>query len=290
MGVSISGDDSGRVIASPLARSVAKELGVSLKRVTGSGPGGRIVKDDVEEAAKRPAAVAAISESRSDTVIKNKQMRRTIAKRLLASSQEIPVFYLTASFDMQGFVDLRKQLKAQLPDVKVSYNDILIKAVAAALRKHPEVNAQWSEKAITQKGDIDIGVAVALPDGLITPVVRSADRKTLSQIGGEVRELAGRARDGKLAPEEYTGGTFTVSNLGMFAIDDFTAIINPPEAAILAVGSIQQVPVAKDGELALGWRMKVTMSCDHRVIDGAVGATFLATLRTYVENPYLLLV
>lgn len=273
--------------ASPLARKVASEKGVDLARVQGTGPGGRIVKADVESA---PVGAPASASVREDQVVRNSPMRKTIAKRLLQSHTDIPVFFLTATFDMQGFVDLRKQLKANLPDVKVSYNDILVKAVAKSLTEHPFVNAQWASDAITQMGAVDIGVAVALPAGLITPVVRNADQKSLATIGSEVRELASRAKAGKLAPEEYTGSTFTISNLGMMQIEQFTAIINPPEVAILAVGAIEEVPVAKDGELTTGWRMKVTMSCDHRVIDGAVGAAFLQTLRKYVESPYLLLV
>lgn len=273
--------------ASPLAKKMAADKGIPLARLKGTGPGGRIVAADVEDA---PTGGAVFSEARADEVIRNSPMRKTIAKRLLQSHTDIPVFFLTATFDMQGFVDLRDQLKANLPDVKVSYNDILIKAVARSLVEHPAVNAQWGPDAITRKGAVDIGVAVALDAGLITPVVRSADAKSLAAIGTEVRDLAKRAKAGKLAPEEYTGGTFTISNLGMMQIDHFTAIINPPEAAILAVGAIEQVPVVVDGAITIGWRMKVTMSCDHRVLDGAVGAAFLQTLRRYVENPYLLLV
>jgi pyruvate dehydrogenase E2 component (dihydrolipoamide acetyltransferase) len=274
--------------ASPLARKVADDRGVDLRRIQGSGPGGRIVVADVENAPLRPAV--GTGTVREDRVVKHTQMRRTIAKRLSAVHEEVPVFYLTATFDMQGFVDLRKQLKAQLPDVKVSYNDILLKAVAQALVDHPDVNASWGKNAITQKGSVDIGVAVALDPGLITPVVRNCDQRTLSDIAETVRELAGRAREGALSPEEYSDNTFTVSNLGMMQIEHFTAIINPPASAILAVGAIENVPVVLDGQLTTGWRMKVTMSCDHRVIDGSVGAAFLQSLRKYVENPYLLLV
>jgi pyruvate dehydrogenase E2 component (dihydrolipoamide acetyltransferase) len=283
------GRTKARVAASPLARAVASDLGVDLHRVTGSGPGGRIVRADVDAAAQAPAAAAGPA-PRADQTKRNSPMRKTIAKRLLSSHQDIPTFFLTATFDMQGFVDLRTALKAQLPDVRVSYNDILIKAVARALVDHPEVNASWSADSIVHHGRVDIGVAVAVAGGLITPVVRNADQKPLSVIGGEVRELAGRARKQKLQPDEYTGGTFTISNLGMMEIDHFTAIINPPEAAILAVGRIAEEPVVVDGELIIANRMRVTMTCDHRVIDGAVGATFLQTLRRYVENPYLLLV
>jgi len=277
----------GRVAASPLARKVAADLGVDIQRVQGSGPGGRIVRSDVENA---PRGGTSAGPARADEVVRNSPMRKTIARRLLASHSDIPTFFLTATFDMKGFVDLRTALKAKLPDVRVSYNDILILAVAQSLRAHPNINASWGESDITRHGRIDIGIAVALPDGLITPVVRRADTKSLPEIGAETRELAGRAREMRLAPEEYTGGTFTISNLGMMQIEQFTAIINPPEAAILAVGAIESVPVVVDGELEIGHRMKVTMTCDHRVIDGASGAAFLQTVRNYVESPYLLLV
>jgi len=279
-----------RIAASPLAKAMAKDLGVNLARVSGTGAGGRIVKADVEHAAKSPGGHSVPGPVPADEVIRNSPMRKTIARRLLQSHQDIPTFFLTKVFNMQGFVDLRAALKTGKPDLKVSYNDILIKAVARALRDSPQVNAAWSDTAITQHGRVDIGVAVALPDGLITPVIRNADQKTIFDIASDVRELAGRAKDGSLQPSEYTGSTFTISNLGMFGIEQFTAIINPPEAAILAVGGIEQVPVVVDGALSTGWRMKVTMTCDHRVVDGAVGATFLNVLQTYVETPYLLLV
>lgn len=278
------------VKASPLARKMAADLGVDLRRLQGTGPGGRIVAEDVEKAPRGAAAATAAGPVAEDQLVRNSPMRKTIAKRLLESHQQIPTFFLTCTYDMQGFVDLRNELKARLPDLKISYNDILIKAVARALKDHPEVNASWGDKEIVRHGRIDIGVAVAIEDGLITPVIRSADQKGLATIAEEVRELAGRARNLRLAPEEYTGGTFTISNLGMFGIEHFTAIINPPEAAILAVGGIEQVPVVVDDALTVGWRMKVTMTCDHRVIDGAVGAAFLQTLRKYVEAPSLLLV
>ena len=278
-----------RIAASPLAKAVAKELGVNLHRVTGTGVGGRIQKTDVEYAATQGGS-AGSRPVPADEVIRNSPMRKTIAKRLLQSHQDVPTFFLTTSLNVQGFVDLRNALKAGSPDLKLSYNDLLLKAIGLALRENPNVNAEWADNAITQKGAVDIGVAVALPDGLITPVVRNADQLSIFDIAAEVRRLAVRAKDGKLSPDEYTGGSFTVSNLGMFGIEEFTAIINPPEAAILAVGGIQQVPVVVDGQLSTGWRMKVTMTCDHRVIDGAVGAQFLSSLRKYVESPYLLLV
>jgi pyruvate dehydrogenase E2 component (dihydrolipoamide acetyltransferase) len=277
----------GRIAASPLAKKVAADLGVDLQRIQGTGPGGRIVRSDVENAPRAGTVAASV---RPDETVRNSPMRKTIARRLLASHTDIPTFFLTATFDMRGFVDLRTDLKAKLPDVRVSYNDILILAVARSLRNHPNVNASWGDTEITRHGRVDIGMAVALPDGLITPVIRGADGKSLSDIGRETRELAGRARDMQLAPDEYTGGTFTISNLGMMQIEQFTAIINPPEAAILAVGAIESVPVVVDGGFEIGHRMKVTLTCDHRVIDGASGAAFLQTVRTYVESPYLLLV
>jgi len=281
---------SPRVHASPLARKVAAERGVDLRRVRGNGPGGRITRADVDKAPAGGGGSRTISgPTLQDEVVRNSPIRKTIAKRLLESHTQIPTFFLTVALDMKGFVDMRTALKAQLPDTKISYNDILIKAVARALLDHPEVNASWGDQAITHHGRVDIGVAVAIEGGLITPVVRNADQKSLSEVAAEVRELAGRARDQRLSPEEYTGGTFTISNLGMFGIEHFTAIINPPESAILAVGGIEEVPLIENGELVTGHRMKVTMTCDHRVIDGAVGAQFLQTLRKYVENPWLAL-
>jgi pyruvate dehydrogenase E2 component (dihydrolipoamide acetyltransferase) len=280
-----------RVNASPLARAVAADLGVDLRRVQGSGPAGRIVREDVDRAATQPVAAAApTSARRPDNTVKLTPMRKTIAKRLLESHQQIPTFFLTVSLDVTGFVELRKALKAQLPDVSVSYNDMLIAAVARALRESPMANASWTDAGIIQHGRVDIGVAVALPEGLITPVIRDADQLRMGEIAGAVRDLAARAKAGKLKPDEYTGGTFTISNLGMFGIDHFTAIINPPEAAILAVGKAAEVPVVVDGQLRVGWRMELTMTCDHRVIDGAIGAQFLQVLRRYVETPALLLV
>lgn len=287
----VNGAGAARIAASPLARKVAADLGVALDGVTGTGPGGRITRADVEQAPRGQAkAPAPSSSARADEVVRNSPMRKTIAKRLLQSHQDVPTFFLTAAFDGQGFVDLRDDLKRKVPDLKASYNDLLVLAVARALREHPAVNASWGDKEIVRHGRVDVGIAVALPDGLITPVLRDADHKSLTAVASETRELAGRARSGKLAPEEYTGSTFTISNLGMFGIDQFTAIINPPEAAILAVGALEQVPVVEDGAIVPGFRMKVTMTCDHRVIDGAVGAAFLETLRKYAESPWLLLV
>lgn len=279
-------DVSARVVASPLARKLAADMGLNLQRVSGSGPRGRIVGADVQSARGSGEAKPVPA----DEVIKHSMMRRTIAKRLLASHQDIPTFFLTVEFDAAGLVETRKQLKAAYPDRKASYNDLVILAVARSLREFPAANAAWGDKAITRRGRVDIGVAVALDEGLITPVVRNADAKSVFDIGLEVRELAGRAKAGKLDPSEYTGATLTISNLGMMGIEQFTAIINPPEAAILAVGGLNQVPVVQDGQLTVGWRMKATMTCDHRVLDGSVGAGFLQVLRRYIEAPFLLFV
>ncbi|MFN7142512.1 MAG: dihydrolipoamide acetyltransferase family protein [Myxococcota bacterium] len=277
-----------RVVASPLAKAMAADKGVSLKSLKGSGPGGRIVAADVEAAAAAPKAAAAGAgpARREDTQVRATQMRKTIARRLTEVHQQVPVFFLTATFDAAGLVALKEL--AGKRGLKISYNDLVLKAVAQALVDVPECNAAWQGDTILRRGSVDLGVAVALPEGLITPVVRSAETKSVRQIAAEVRELAGRAKEGKLQAEEYTGGSFSISNLGMFEIDQFTAILNPPEAGILAVGSVQQVPVVEDGVLSVGWRMKVTMTCDHRVIDGALGAKFLQALRGYVELPALM--
>jgi pyruvate dehydrogenase E2 component (dihydrolipoamide acetyltransferase) len=267
------------VIASPLARALAAERGVDLRRVTPSGPGGRIVAADLDSAGPTAAAPA-------DEAARVTQMRKTIARRLTEVHQQVPVFYLTISLDAAPLVRLKDALDARA--TKVSVNDLLMKAVAWALREVPACNAQWQGDTILRRGAVDIGVAVALPEGLVTPVVRGVDRLGVAAVSRTVRELAERAKAGKLAPEDYTGGSFTISNLGMFGIEQFTAILNPPEAAILAVGAAQQVPVVEDGAVRAGWRMKVTMTCDHRVIDGALGARFLQALRAVVENPGLL--
>jgi pyruvate dehydrogenase E2 component (dihydrolipoamide acetyltransferase) len=285
--VAAAADSGRRIVASPLAKAIAADKGVALQSVTGSGPGGRIVAADVEAAASAPkAATVTTVAGKADTTVRATQMRKTIARRLTDVHQQVPVFYLTSTFDASGFVTLKEQ--AGKRGIKISYNDLLLKAVAQALVDVPECNAAWQGESILRRGAVDISVAVALPEGLITPVIRSAETKSVRQIATEVRELAGRAKEGKLLPEEYTGGSFSVSNLGMFEIDHFTAILNPPEAGILAVGSVQQVPVVENGALTAGWRMKVTMTCDHRVIDGALGARFLAALRGYVELPAMM--
>ncbi len=284
----------GRVKASPLARKIAAERGLDLQALAGSGPDGRIVKRDLEGAvAAAPAAMAAPAgigtAGAAFEDVPLSQMRKTIAKRLVQSIGPVPTFYLTAEVDMERAWEARAALNAVAGDAgKVSFNDIVIKATAVALAQHPACNAWWQEGAIRQWREVHIGMAVAIPDGLITPIIRHADRKSLRQISADARDLAKRARDRKLAPEEYTGGTFSISNLGMFDIHEFTAIINPPEAGILAVGRIAEVPAVVDGALVPRRRMMLTMSCDHRVIDGATGAAFLKTLKLLLENPLAL--
>ncbi|MBP7621277.1 MAG: 2-oxo acid dehydrogenase subunit E2 [Gemmatimonadales bacterium] len=275
-----------RVKASPLAKRVAAERGLDLGAIAGSGPEGRIVVRDLDGVALAPAAAATGFAASVYTDVPLTQMRKAIAKRLVQSIGPIPTFYLTAEVDMERAHEMREALLAADPKGgKFSFNDLIIRATASALRQHPWVNAWWSDDHIRQWHDVHIGVAVAVEDGLITPIVRHADRKTLREIGGEVREMAGRAREKRLKPEEYTGATFSISNLGMFGIDEFTAVINPPEAAILAVGRLEQKPAVVDGALVVRRRMRITLSCDHRVIDGATGAAFLKTLVGMLENP-----
>lgn len=276
-----------RVRISPLARKLAESKGIDPATIQGSGPNGRIVKADVESHKAPAAASVGLPAPRADEKVRNSKMRKVIAERLKESYLDAPVFFLTANLDCDRLVAFRKDLNAQLADsgVKVSYNDLTVAAVAKALRDVPAVNATWGEDAITRLGSVDVGVAVALPDGLITPVIRQADRKSLPQLAAETRDLVARARERKLDASEYSGASFSVSNLGMMQIESFTAIINPPGSGILAVGALQQEPVVKDGQLAVGWRMRVTMTCDHRVIDGALGAEFLQAVRGYIENP-----
>jgi pyruvate dehydrogenase E2 component (dihydrolipoamide acetyltransferase) len=289
--------EGGRVKASPLARRLAEDLGVDLSAVTGSGPGGRIVKRDVEaakEAAVPPPAPAAAwtPDETEYEDIPVSQIRKTIARRLVESIGPVPHFFLTVDVDMGRVMEARKSINAMLEAEgrRVSINDIVLKAVAAGLRKHPDCNAQWHGGHIRRFNAVHLGVAVAVEDGLITPVVRNAHAKGIALIGQEVREMAARAREKRLTPEEYTGSTFSVSNLGMFGIHEFTAIINPPEAGILAVGGIEDTPVAVNGEVVVRPRMRLTMSCDHRVIDGAQGSRFLATLKNMLEEPTAILV
>ncbi|HYV83904.1 MAG TPA: pyruvate dehydrogenase complex dihydrolipoamide acetyltransferase, partial [Pyrinomonadaceae bacterium] len=286
---------TGRMIVSPLAARMAAEAGIDLRSLQGSGPGGRIIKRDIEAVISKPKAAptpsyvqqAGASAYRDEPA---SQIRQTIAKRLVTSIGPVPHFFLTTEIEMDRAAEMRKGINALDPDLKISINDIIIKVAAAALIQHPQVNASYQEKIVRYYEQADIGVAVAIEDGLITPVVRAADQKSLSQIAGEVRELAERARSKRLKPEEYTGATFSVSNLGMFGIDEFTAVINPPEGAILAIGAMSAKPVVRENEIVIRQMMRVTMSCDHRVIDGATGAKFLQTFKKILENPLYLVV
>jgi len=284
---------NGRLKVSPLAKRLAEEKGIDLNTVSGSGEGGRIIKRDIENyqptasSAAAPAMMTAVgAESFEDRPVS--QMRKTIAKRLSESKFAAPHFYLTMDIDMDEAINARKAIN-NLPDTKVSFNDLVIRASAAALKKHPMVNAAWMGDQIRMNHHVHIGVAVAVDEGLLVPVIRFADSKPLTQISAEVKELAGKAREKKLQPQEWEGSTFSISNLGMYGIEEFTAIINPPNSCILAVGGIRQEVVVKDGEMVVGNRMKVTLSCDHRVVDGASGAEFLQTLKAYLENPVTIL-
>jgi pyruvate dehydrogenase E2 component (dihydrolipoamide acetyltransferase) len=304
-----------RLIVSPLAARMAAEAGINLRSLTGSGPGGRIIKRDIEAAMSagqqasetsatqapqrhlravqpgaqpaQPAEVEGASPYRDEPT---SVMRQTIARRLVTSIGPVPHFFLTTEIEMDRVVEMRRSVNELDPELKISINDVIIKVAAVALIQHPQVNASFQDRNVRYYERADIGVAVAIEDGLITPVVRAADQKSLSQIAGEVRELAERARSRKLLPEEYTGATFSISNLGMLGIDEFTAVINPPEAAILAVGAVTPKPVVRDGQVVVRQMMRVTMSCDHRVIDGATGARFLQTFKRLLENPLLMIV
>ena len=277
--------EDGRTKSSPLARRLARERGIDLDTLAGSGPGGRIVKRDVEAARPAAAAVAGPADVSGYEDVELSQVRKTIAKRLAQSLGPIPHFFLTREIDMERVWDARQSLNALEPGPRISFNDIIVKVVAEALRQHRACNAWWQDDHIRYFNDVHLGMAVAIEDGLITPVIRNAHMKTLRQIATETRDLAGRARERKLKHEEYTGSTFSISNLGMFDIDEFTAVINPPEAGILAVGGIVARPVVVDGNVVVRRRMRVTMSCDHRVIDGATGARFLQTVAHMLENP-----
>lgn len=299
---------SGRVKASPLARRIAAERGIDLGGIAGSGPEGRVVLRDLESApagvsaarrADTPAGVGAAPTPPRPVVVRPadgapytdvplSQIRKTIARRLSQSIGPIPTFYLTTEVDMERVWEAREALKGLGEGPKVSFNDIIIKAVATALRQHPACNAWWQDDRIRYWHEVHVSMAVAIDEGLITPVIRHTDLKSLREISAEAHDLAGRARERRLAPEEYTGGTFSVSNLGMLDIDEFTAVINPPEAGILAVGRIVQKAVVHEGQLAARRRLRLTMSCDHRVIDGATGAQFLKTLKAMLENPLVL--
>jgi pyruvate dehydrogenase E2 component (dihydrolipoamide acetyltransferase) len=274
---------------------MAREMGVSLEQVRGSGPSGRIVASDIKsfrpaapapQKAKAPALPPIVQLETKEIPLS--AMRRTIAKRLGESTGPIPHFYLTADYDVTNLLSLREQVN-EIDDIKTSVNDFIVRAAALALRHHPNVNASWGDEAITQHGEIHIGIAVSTPEGLITPVVRNADQKPIGEISSEVRSLADKAKNRKLTPNDYQGSTFTISNLGAWGIEQFTAIINPPNVAILAIGAASAQPVAIDGQVVIRDRMKVTMSCDHRVVDGALGAEYLRTLRAYIEQPVRLI-
>lgn len=287
----VDGDE--RMKASPLAKRLAAEKGIDLSMLKGSGEHGRIVKRDIDWfkpgtfVQPSPLSVRAVTKESFEEVAVS-QMRKTIARRLSESKFTAPHFYLTMDIDMEEVVRARESIN-QVTEVKISYNDFVIKAAAAALRQHPAVNSSWLGDRIRYNQHIHIGVAVAVEDGLLVPVVRFADGKTLSQIGTEVKEYAKKAKEKKLQPQDWEGNTFTISNLGMFNIEEFTAIINPPDACILAVGAIKAVPVVKNGTVQAGQVMKVTLSCDHRVVDGVVGSKFLNTFKALLENPIVLL-
>ena len=286
---------NGRVKASPLAKKIAEEMGINIGNVAGSGDGGRIVRRDVENftpaaqasAAHVPAFIPAGTERYTEENVS--QMRKTIARRLAESKFTAPHFYLTMEIDMDNAMAARKSINDN-GTAKISFNDMVVKACAMALRLHPKVNSSWRGESIRYNEHVHIGVAVAVEEGLLVPVVRFANEKGLSQIGAEVKSFAEKAKSKKLQPSDWEGNTFTISNLGMFGIEEFTAIINPPDACILAVGGIKSVPVVKNGAVVPGNVMKVTLSCDHRVVDGASGAAFLQTLKSYLENPVMMLV
>ena len=290
-----------RVKASPLARSMAKQAGIDLSQLTGSGPHGRIVKRDVEAAAAGGVATAAAAPTAAPMAapvlapgaayedVKLSNMRRVIAERLQEAKQTIPHFYLTVDCELDRLLELRKELNGRSDDYKLSVNDFVIKALGVALRKVPDANAAWGGDVLRRFTTVDVSVAVAIDGGLITPIIRNADAKGLVDISEEMKELAGRAREGKLMPEEYQGGTFSLSNLGMFGIKQFDAVINPPQAGIIAVGAGEQRPVVKDGALSVATVMSCTLSCDHRVIDGAVGARLLTAFKGLIEEPLTML-
>lgn len=287
----------GRIMASPLARRIARTRNIELAHLSGSGPGGRILKADVE-AALRIASVPALA-STADTGVTNDagyediphtNIRRIIAQRLTEAKQSVPHFYLTVDCNVDALMKLRSQVEGQASDIKASVNDFIVKAAALALKRVPAINASWGNDAVRRYKKVDISVAVATPGGLVTPIVRNADEKSLRQISAEIRQLAARAREGRLRPDEFQGGSFTISNLGMFGIREFAAIINPPQACILAVGASEQRAVVRDGALAIATQMTCTLSADHRVVDGAIAAEFLAAFRSIIETPLLMLI
>ena len=282
--------EDGAVKASPLARKMASEHSIDLKALDGSGPEGRIVKRDIEKAIEEgvPEKAAAPGELVAET-IELTGMRKAIARRMVESKTSVPHFYLTVEIDMARIMDARKRINEMQEESKVSFTDIMIKIAAHALLKHPRVNSYWAGDSIKRRGEVNIGIAVALEDGLITPVLRDCDKKGIIQISKETKDYAERARNRKLQPEEYEGGSITISNLGMYDIEEFSAIINPPESSILATGAIVEKPVVREGQIIAGRTMRVTMSCDHRVVDGAVGAEFLRDFKRMLEDPIVTL-
>ncbi|WP_055435268.1 pyruvate dehydrogenase complex dihydrolipoamide acetyltransferase [Lacinutrix algicola] len=289
-----SNTNSGRLFISPLAKKMAEEKGIQLNQVKGSGENGRIVKRDIENftpSASGSASTAKFVATGQEDFdeIPNSNMRKAIAKNLAKSKFTAPHYYLNVEFDMENAIAFRKQYNS-VPDIKISYNDIIVKACALALKEHPQVNSQWFDDRMKLNNHVHIGVAVAVPDGLLVPVVKFANEQSLPQIGAAVREYAGKARSKKLALDEMEGSTFTISNLGMFGIDSFTSIINQPNSAILSVGNIVEKPVVKNGQIVVGNTMKLCLACDHRTVDGATGAQFLQTLKGFIENPVTMLV
>lgn len=281
-----SASPDGRLKASPLAKALAEDKGINLNTVKGSGDGGRVVKRDIENYQGGHVSLASMEESYTEVPVS--QMRKTIAKRLGESKFNAPHFYITMDIEMDRCMDTREAIN-KVAGIKISFNDIVIKAAAAALRDNPKINSSWLGDRIRYNNHIHIGMAVAVEDGLLVPVIRFADAKTLSQIATETKGLGGKAKEKKLQPADWEGNTFTISNLGMFGVEEFTAIINSPDSCILAVGGIKQVPVVKNGQIVPGNMMRVTLSCDHRSVDGALGAKFLVSLKNYLENPVLLL-
>ncbi len=286
----VQSNSNGRIKASPLAKKLAEDKGIDLGSVSGSGEGGRIVKKDIDNYVPSASSTFTTSSVESFEDTSASQMRKSIAKSLTKNQFSAPHFYLTVSLDMDNTIAARKSLN-EVSDVKISFNDIVIKAVASALKVHPNINTSWIEetKSVRQNHHVSVGVAMAVEDGLLVPVVKFTDQKSMSQISAEVKEFAGKAKEKKISLDELQGNTFTVSNLGMFGIEQFTSILNAPESCILAVGAIKQEPVVKNGELTVGNVMKVTLTCDHRTVDGANGAKFLQTFKQFVENPVTML-
>ncbi|MBT8260681.1 MAG: 2-oxo acid dehydrogenase subunit E2, partial [Bacteroidia bacterium] len=290
----VTNDSGGRVYISPLAKKMAEEKGINIAHVQGTGEKGRIIKRDIEN--YKPATGSGLAAAKftpsgqeSFEEVNNSQMRKVIAKRLAESKFSAPHYYLNVEFNMDNAIAFREQFNS-IPDTKISFNDMVVKACALALKQHPQVNSQWFADRMRKNSHVHIGVAVAVEDGLVVPVVRFADEQSLPQIGAAVKDYAVRARIKKLTPEEMEGSTFTISNLGMFGIESFTSIINQPNSAILSVGTIVQKPIVKDGQVVVGNTMKLSLACDHRTVDGATGALFLQTLKGYIENPVTMLV